>query len=110
MAISEPTLYPDCMGDTSTSITVDGFEVQETYTYGESSETMALDLAGGFSASGSPVRAVASGSTVYLTAKIPGTVGNSYALSASGSECLIRTTYYPIYQVSTSGSTLSGSK
>ena len=61
VAISGPTLYPDCLGDTSTSIAVDGFEVEETYTYGESSETMALDLASDFSASGSPVSAVASG-------------------------------------------------
>jgi subtilase family serine protease len=107
VSISESNSYPDCMSYTDTTVIVGGYEVSEPYTSGMTADQMASELASGLSSSTSPVTAMSNGSTVYIADKDPGTSGNGMSLSASGTECLIKTTYYPVLSATTSGS-LSG--
>lgn len=108
VSLSGPTQYPDCLGYTPTTITVGSYQVSETYQTGWSDAQMASALTAGLNAPGSPVVALSGGSTVYIAARNPGTSGNGMSLSASGTECEApRLQYYPVFTITTSGSTLS---
>jgi RHS repeat-associated protein len=69
--------YPDTG---TVAITVNGFTSSAAYGLGSTDATVASALATGFAASGSPVTATASGSTITLTSKAAGTASN-YPLS-----------------------------
>jgi len=93
----------------SVTITVNGFAKSVWYGSGSTSATIASGLASAFNADGaSPVTASASGAVVTVTAKVAGTAGNSYSLSASASTNDASDFWSSSFTPSPAGTTLSG--
>jgi hypothetical protein len=81
------TTYTTCnnVPDTGTlSVTINGFTSTASYGSGTADSTIASQIVSGFAASGSPVTATASGSSVTMTAKATGTASNYPITLSSG--------------------------
>ena len=89
-------------------VTVNGFQASVAYGQNSTASSLASAIANGLStASGSPVTASLSGTTIFLTATAPGVISN-YTLSSGSSTNDPQLFAQPSFSVSVSGDALTG--
>ena len=82
ITVTQPLVRPTGTSAAKIIITVNGVQVSQLTSNGESFSQIAQDIAAAFPNTGAPVTAVASGSTIRLTATTTGRATN-YSLSCS---------------------------
>lgn len=112
ITISGPEITsPNCMETTQTGIRVNGITYTFPYVSGQTNSEVAEGL-GGQITSATGVSARVSDYTIQLTAITAGTGGNSIAISGTNSTCTVGGVggihNYTLFEVGTSGSTLTG--